>query len=92
MHQSVDQIRGKYLVFTLNWMAGLLSLLEQFNLMDSGRLTSSPITTGVVPFSHHCNVVHPLRDSLHKVNIKYEYYVRTDIIFSQYWLISNIVL
>uniref|UniRef100_M4BPJ2 Uncharacterized protein n=1 Tax=Hyaloperonospora arabidopsidis (strain Emoy2) TaxID=559515 RepID=M4BPJ2_HYAAE len=33
-----------------------------------------------------CNGVPPLHDIIHEVNIKYEYYVRTNIIFSQYWL------
>ena len=32
----------------------------------------------------NCNGVPPLHDTLHKVYIKYEYYVRADIIFSQY--------
>ena len=32
-----------------------------------------------------CNGVPPLHD-LHKVNIKYEYSVKTNRIFSQYWL------
>uniref|UniRef100_M4BWA5 Uncharacterized protein n=1 Tax=Hyaloperonospora arabidopsidis (strain Emoy2) TaxID=559515 RepID=M4BWA5_HYAAE len=31
-----------------------------------------------------CNGVPPLHDHLHKVNIKYEYCVRTNTIFSQY--------
>ena len=31
-----------------------------------------------------CNGVPPLHDNLHKVNIKYEYCVRTSTIFSQY--------
>ena len=33
-----------------------------------------------------CKGVPPLHDNLHKVNIKYEYYVRTNIIFSQNYL------
>ena len=32
-----------------------------------------------------CNGVPPLHDSLHKVTIKYEYYVRINTIFSQYY-------
>ena len=32
-----------------------------------------------------CNGVPPLHDNLHKVIIKYEYYVRTNTIFSQYY-------
>ena len=38
-----------------------------------------------------CNGVPLLHDTLHKVNIKYEYYATTDIIFSQYLLTSNIL-
>ena len=32
-----------------------------------------------------CNGVPPLHDNLHKVIIKYEYYVRTNTTFSQYY-------
>ena len=37
------------------------------------------------PIDHSCNGVPPLHDNLHKVNIKYEYCVRTNTIFSQYY-------
>ena len=33
----------------------------------------------------NCNGVPPLHDNLHKVIIKYEYCVRTNTIFSQYY-------
>ena len=42
--------------------------------------------TVVVNLQALCNGVPPSHDSFHKVNIKYEYSVRTNRLFSQYWL------
>ena len=68
------------IVIIVQWLL-LYSILQLDSVLQTELLISRGELQSLLPYL-----------TLHKVNIKYEYYVKIDVIFSQYYLADNIVM